>query len=163
MHRRKEKKTQIHERRRGYIHCGSIEYTLAYTLYYRNVYILVFFRVCIYPRLVYTLDGLMALMHLLYFDEIQALDTCMNDAIMIIIMKNCNDFQVHRCIESIRELEAAMDQGSSRLQTLVPLDPPMLPYTYECSSHNYVSHRANQRKTRTDDPWLNSVATSRCR
>ena len=39
---------------------------------------------------------LMALMHLLYFDEIQAFyDTRMNDAIMIIIMKNCNDFQVH--------------------------------------------------------------------
>jgi len=38
----------------------------------------------------------MALMHLLYFDEIQAFsDTHMNDAIMIIIMKNCNDFQVH--------------------------------------------------------------------
>jgi len=28
MHRSKEKKTQIHERRRGCIHCGSIEYTL---------------------------------------------------------------------------------------------------------------------------------------
>jgi len=28
MHRRKEKKTQIYERRRVYIHCGSIEYTL---------------------------------------------------------------------------------------------------------------------------------------
>jgi len=27
----------------------------------------------------------------------------MNDAIMIIIMKNCNDFQVHRCIECTRE------------------------------------------------------------
>jgi len=36
---------------------------------------------------------------------------------MIIIMKNCNDFQVHRCIECMRELEAAKDQGSSRLQT----------------------------------------------
>jgi len=31
----------------------------------------------------------------------------MNDAIMIIIMKNSNDFQVHRCIECMRELEAA--------------------------------------------------------
>ena len=40
----------------------------------------------------------------------------MNDAIMIIIMKNCNDFQVHRCIECMRELEAVKDQGSSRLQ-----------------------------------------------
>jgi len=28
MHRSKEKKTQIHETRREYIHCGSIEYTL---------------------------------------------------------------------------------------------------------------------------------------
>jgi len=29
MHRsNKEKKTQIHDERRGYIHCGSIEYTL---------------------------------------------------------------------------------------------------------------------------------------
>jgi len=28
MHRSKEKKTQIHERRRGYIYCGIIEYTL---------------------------------------------------------------------------------------------------------------------------------------
>jgi len=37
-----------HERRRGYIHCGSIEYTPAYTLYYRNVYILVFFRVFVF-------------------------------------------------------------------------------------------------------------------
>ena len=55
----------------------------------------------------------MALMHLLYFDEIQAFsDTRMNDAIMIIIMKNCNDFQVHCCIECMRELEAAKDQGS---------------------------------------------------
>ena len=36
----------------------------------------------------------------------------MNDAIMIIIMKNCNDFQVHCCIECMRELEAAKDQGS---------------------------------------------------
>jgi len=36
---------------------------------------------------------------------------------MIIIMKNCNDFQVHRCIECMGELEAAKDQGSSRLQT----------------------------------------------
>ena len=44
----------------------------------------------------------------------------MNDAIMIIIMKNCNDFQVHRCIECMRELEATKDQGSSRLQT--PID-----------------------------------------
>jgi len=62
----------------------------------------------------------MALMHLLYFDEIQAFqDTRMNDAIMIIIMKNCNGFQVHRCIECMRELEAAKDQESSRarLQT----------------------------------------------
>ena len=34
----------------------------------------------------------MALMLLLYFDEIQAFkDTRMNDAIMIIIMKNCNN------------------------------------------------------------------------
>jgi len=41
----------------------------------------------------------------------------MKDAIMIIIMKNCNDFQVHRCTECMRELEAAKDQGSSRLQT----------------------------------------------
>ena len=40
----------------------------------------------------------------------------MNDAIMIIVMKNCNDFQVHRCIECMRELEAAKDQGSSRLR-----------------------------------------------
>jgi len=31
----------------------------------------------------------------------------MNDAIMIIIMKNCNDLQVRRCIECMRELEAA--------------------------------------------------------
>jgi len=60
----------------------------------------------------------MELMHLLYFDEIEAFkDTCMNDAIMIIIMKNCNDFHVHQCIECMRELEAAKDQGSSRLQT----------------------------------------------
>jgi len=36
----------------------------------------------------------------------------MNVAIIIIIMKNCNDFQVHRCIEYMRELEAAKDQGS---------------------------------------------------
>jgi len=28
MHRSTEKKKQMHERRRGYIHCGSIEYTL---------------------------------------------------------------------------------------------------------------------------------------
>ena len=35
-----------------------------------------------------------------------------NDAIIIIIMKNCNDFQVHRCIECMRELEAAKDQGN---------------------------------------------------
>jgi len=41
----------------------------------------------------------------------------MNDAIVIIIMKNCNDFQVHRCIECMGELEAAKDQGSSKLQT----------------------------------------------
>ena len=41
----------------------------------------------------------------------------MNVAIIIIIMKNCNDFQVHWCIECMRELEAAKDQGSSRLQT----------------------------------------------
>jgi len=41
----------------------------------------------------------------------------MKDAIMIIIMKKCNDFQVHRCIECMGELEAAKDQGSSRLQT----------------------------------------------
>jgi len=41
----------------------------------------------------------------------------MNDAIMIIIMKNCNDFQVHRFIECLRELEVAKDQGSSTLQT----------------------------------------------
>jgi len=59
----------------------------------------------------------MALMHLLYFDEIQAFDTRMNDAIIIIIMKICNDFQVHLCKECMRELEAAKDQGSSRLQT----------------------------------------------
>jgi len=38
----------------------------------------------------------------------------MNDAIMIIIMKNCNDFQIHRCVQCMRELEAAKDQGSSR-------------------------------------------------
>jgi len=41
----------------------------------------------------------------------------MNDPFMIIIMKNCNDFQVHQCMECMRELEAAKDQGSSRLQT----------------------------------------------
>ena len=41
----------------------------------------------------------------------------MKDVIMIIIMKNCNDFQVHRCIECMGELEAVKDQGSSRLQT----------------------------------------------
>jgi len=40
----------------------------------------------------------------------------MNDVIMIIIMKNCDDVQVHRCIECMRELEAAKDQGSSKLQ-----------------------------------------------
>jgi len=40
----------------------------------------------------------------------------MNDVIMIIIMKNCDEFQVRRCIECMRELEAAKDQGSSRLQ-----------------------------------------------
>jgi len=28
MHALQQRKTQIHERRRGYIHCGSIEYTL---------------------------------------------------------------------------------------------------------------------------------------
>ena len=43
----------------------------------------------------------------------------MKDAIMIIIMKNCNAFQVHRCIECTGELEAAKDQGSSRLQTSI--------------------------------------------
>jgi len=43
----------------------------------------------------------------------------MNDAIMIITMKNCNDFQVHQCIECMRELEAAKDQGSSRLKTFL--------------------------------------------
>ena len=64
----------------------------------------------------------MALMQLLYFDEIQAFSdtfysTRMKDVIIIIIMKNCNDFQVHRCIEWMGELEAAKDQGSSRLQT----------------------------------------------
>ena len=64
----------------------------------------------------------MVLMQLLYFDEIQAFSdtfqsTRMKDAIMIIIMKNCNDFQVHRCIECMGELEAAKDLGSSRLQT----------------------------------------------
>ena len=59
----------------------------------------------------------MALMHLLYFAEIQAFKThALIVAIIIITMKNCNDFQVHRCIECIRELEAAKDQGSSRLQ-----------------------------------------------
>jgi len=36
----------------------------------------------------------------------------MNHAIMIMIMKNCNDFQVHRCIVCMRELEAAKDQES---------------------------------------------------
>jgi len=36
---------------------------------------------------------------------------------MIMIMKNCNDFQVHRCTVCMRELEAAKDQGSSRPQT----------------------------------------------
>jgi len=41
----------------------------------------------------------------------------MNVAIIIVIMKNCNDFQVHRCIERMRELEAAKDRGLSRLQT----------------------------------------------
>jgi len=41
----------------------------------------------------------------------------MNHAIMIMLMKNCNDFQVHRCIVCMRELEAAKDQGSSRPQT----------------------------------------------
>jgi len=41
----------------------------------------------------------------------------MNDAIMINIMKNCNDFQVHQCVECMRELEAVKDQGSSSLQT----------------------------------------------
>ena len=41
----------------------------------------------------------------------------MKDAILIIIMKNCNDFQVHPCVECMGELEAAKDQGSSRLQT----------------------------------------------
>jgi len=61
----------------------------------------------------------MALMHLLHFDQIQAFqDTRMNDATMIIIMKNCNDFQVHRCIECMRELEAAKDQESSRAADL---------------------------------------------
>jgi len=40
----------------------------------------------------------------------------MNVAIIIIMMKNCNDFQVHRCITCMRELEAAKDQGSSKLQ-----------------------------------------------
>jgi len=59
----------------------------------------------------------MALMHLLYFGEISFQDTHMNVAIIIIIMKNCNDFQVHRCIECMRELEAAKDQESSKLQT----------------------------------------------
>jgi len=39
----------------------------------------------------------------------------MNDAMMIIIMKNCNDFQVHRCIECMKEWEVAKDQGSSRI------------------------------------------------
>jgi len=37
--------------------------------------------------------------------------------IIIIVMKNYNDFQVHRCIECMRELEAVKNQGSSRLQT----------------------------------------------
>ena len=32
-------------------------------------------------------------------------------------MKNCNDFQIHQCIEWMREFEAAKDHGSSRLQT----------------------------------------------
>jgi len=44
----------------------------------------------------------------------------MNVAIMIITMKNCNDFQVHRCIECMRELEVAKHQGpwgSFRMQT----------------------------------------------
>jgi len=54
----------------------------------------------------------------------------MNDAIMIIIMKNCNDFQVHRCIEYMRELEAAKDQGSSRLQTFSKLLLVIRPYLY---------------------------------
>jgi len=49
-------------------------------------------------------------MHLLYFDEIQAFRTHMNVAIIIIIMKNCNDFQVHRYIECMSELEAVKDQ-----------------------------------------------------
>jgi len=66
----------------------------------------------------------MALMQLLYFDEIQAFSdtfysTRMKDVIIIIIMKNCNGFQVHRCIECMEELEAAKDQGSSRLQTSI--------------------------------------------
>ena len=43
----------------------------------------------------------------------------MKDAIMIIIMKNCNDFQVHRCIECMGDLDAAKDQGSSRLQNSI--------------------------------------------
>jgi len=43
----------------------------------------------------------------------------MKDATVIIIMKNCNDYQVHRCIECMGELEAAKDQGSSRLQTSI--------------------------------------------
>jgi len=59
----------------------------------------------------------MALMRLLYIDEIQAFKTRMNVAVIIIIMKNCNDFQLHRCVECMRELEAAKDQGSSKLQT----------------------------------------------
>jgi len=49
----------------------------------------------------------------IYFDETQAFKThaWMTPSWL------CDDFQAHRCIECMRELEAAKDQGSSRLQT----------------------------------------------
>ena len=63
-------------------------------------------------------------MHLMHFDEIQAFKTRMNVAVIIIII-NCNGFHVHRCIECIRELETAKDQGSSRLHTSQGRNPAM--------------------------------------
>ena len=57
----------------------------------------------------------------------------MSGAIIIIMMNNCNDVQVHRCIECTRALEAAKDQGSSKLRTFqVSKTPGLLLISQEC-------------------------------
>jgi len=39
----------------------------------------------------------------------------MNDAIMIIIMQHCDDFQVHRFIKCVRKWKAAKDHSAADL------------------------------------------------